>query len=117
MISWNQSAGYTFEGPVRLEDWEPRGLAGVCVLCRPRRPDEDPPGGPDFVPLYVGDVTELLRANGPWSAPCVERCLEQVESRDDLFLAFHYMPFTTRDERAPMVKAFARELEAVCNRA
>lgn len=100
--------GYQFDGPVKLNDWDPPCRAGVYAILRYDITASNYPV------VYVGESSNMSERGFTThhALPC---WLGQVSSINDLYIATYLMPDSTADERRVVETALINLYHPICN--
>ena len=111
-IRWDAKLKYleNLEGPIALDQWNPTEKPGiVAVMHRP-----DPVNKPTtYVLDYCRDSRNIKQLKSyPWFDQRINHLALQAGSRDNIFVAFYYLPNSTRIERNQIIKKLEKKYKA-----
>ena len=94
-----------FEGPFPITEWTPRARAGVFCIMVP-----DARRLPPYRPVYFGESSNVAERAFPGPQHGRASWLDIADYDLSVYIAAHWMPQSTLDER----KAVERELVQLC---
>ena len=109
---WDAKLKYleNLDGPVILEHWSPPDKPGlVAILHKP-----DPVNKPTtFVLDYCFDSRNISELKSyPWLDQRINRLANEAGSRENIFVAFYYLPNSTHIERNRIIKKLEKKYKA-----
>ncbi len=96
----------SIEGPVRLDDWENRDVAGIfAVLHKP-----DPETRPDtYIVDYLGEAERLSVRGFTWQRAFINTALTRAGNEDNIYIALYHMPDSSERERKIVTDTLIRK--------
>ncbi|MCK4375784.1 MAG: hypothetical protein KAX19_10660 [Candidatus Brocadiae bacterium] len=104
-------AGYDFDGPTRLTDWEPPYRAGVYCICWRKKPDTEPS---TYYPIYFGESSNLSE-RGFVSHHKRSCWIREAGSESKLYVCVHLMPNSTAEGRGRVEQECIAKHDGACN--
>jgi len=99
---------YDFEGPYQLDNWNPPSRAGVyCILHRN--------SNNNYNVDYVGESENLSERGFPWSHHRSDCWIQSAGSKSNVYIAIHYMPYSTQQQRTAVESELIRAYTPGCN--
>lgn len=103
-FNWDSKLKYldNLEGPIRLDEWQPSERSGIIAIMHKPDPLKRPK-------TYILDYCEDSRnikamLSYPWFNQRIERLSLVAGSQQNIFIAFYYLPHSTRLERNQIIK-------------
>ena len=105
-----EMARQLFEGPFPIAAWTPPARPVVfCILV----PDER--RAPPFRPVYVGESPNLAERAFPGAQHGRASWLDIADYDQGVYVAAHWMPQSTLDERKALERELVRFCQPECN--
>ena len=109
---WDAKLKYldNLEGPIALDQWNPPDQPGiVAILHKP-----DPVNKPTtYILDYCRDSRNINELKSyPWLNQRIDRLAFEAGSRENIFVAFYYLPNSTRIERNQIIKKLEKKYKA-----
>lgn len=103
---------YDFDGPFRLEVWDPPQQPGVYVVMHRADPKERPGS---YTADYIGESEDLSKRGFPWAHSHAECYLSQAPSKKNVYIAIRVMPGSSEEGRREIEKTLIRQYTPPCN--
>jgi hypothetical protein len=104
--------GFDFDGPYRLDHWNPPHEDGVYVLMRRT---EMADGTTSFTPIYFGETDDLAAHDFPAGHPRYACWVKEAGSLANLTIGVHYMPGAMKFARQMIETTLLGQYHPVCN--
>lgn len=108
-IEW---AGYEFEGPHKLVDWEAPRKAAVYVISHKPNPVQKPKRHKN---TYTGETENLSERGFPWGHEESDCWIDEAGGKDNVYISLHFMPGSTEEERQDVEADIIDEYDPACN--
>ncbi len=117
MLSWNEFerefAG-GFEGPVKLNEWQPENMAAVYTVMKKSAADID---SEIYKIIFCGEGRSLAGISRyPWIEQRIKRLAEHAGSADNLYIAVYLMPGSSKLDRQKIETKLIKKFKPYFNR-
>lgn len=109
-IQWGK---FSFEGPYLLDEWNPPQRAGIyAIMHKPDRTNK-----PSIFQIdYFGESGDFSDRGFPWSHEKSDCFIEQAGSKNNVYIAIHFMPGSTESERQGVETELIGLYDPKCNK-
>lgn len=104
--------GFDFDGPYRLDHWNPPHEDGVYALMRRAEMTD---GTTSFIPIYFGETDDLAAHDFPAGHPRYACWVKEAGSLANLSIGVHYMPGAMKFARQMVETTLLGQYHPVCN--
>jgi len=115
-ISWNEFDGQfagSFEGPIKLNDWEPENLAAAFAVMERTANRKS---GETYKIIYCGEGRSLAAIyRYPWIDQRIKRLADHAGSKENLYVAIYPMPGSSKLERQKVEAKLIRKFRPYFN--
>lgn len=117
MLSWNEFerefAG-GFEGPVKLNEWQPENMAAVFTVLQKSGVDND---SEIYKIIFCGEGRSLSAISRyPWIEQRIKRLADHAGSADNLYIAVYLMPGSSKLDRQKIETKLIEKFKPYFNR-
>jgi hypothetical protein len=116
-LSWNEFerefAG-GFEGPVKLDEWQPENMAAVYTVMKKSAAEND---SEIYKIIFCGEGRSLAAISRyPWIEQRIKRLAEHAGSADNLYIAVYLMPGSSKLDRQKIETKLIEKFKPYFNR-
>lgn len=105
-----QLGASVFDGPFPISGWTPPARAAVfCIMVPDGRRE------PPFRPVYVGESANLAERVFPGAQHGRASWLDIADYDQGVYVAAHWMPQSTLDERKALERRLVQSCQPECN--
>ncbi len=109
-IKWGD---YNFQGPYKLNTWEPPRKAGIYAIIHKTDPKNKPRS---YTIDYFGESGDLSDRGFPWSHHRKSCFISRAGFKDNVYIATHFMPGSSEQDRQKVERALLKQYNPYCNR-
>ena len=99
---------YDFQGPYQLQGWDAPRRAGVYAILHENTSDR-------YNVDYVGESENLDDRGFPWDHHKASCWIGHAGSKSNVYIAVHYMPGSTDQQRASIEGQLIKQFNPPCN--
>ena len=109
-INWGD---FEFDGPHKLQDWEPPRASAVYAIMFKGLPVKEPSS---YTIAYFGEAENLAARGFPFNHERAHCWIGLAGSRSNVYIGLHFMPGSTAEERREIERELIDKFRPDCNR-